>query len=178
MKFLFLILILALSPSISFTQTLREKGIELFRLNNYAQAIVVLEEFLTEGVTDQQAATYLGASYVKLGNTKKAVEVFRSIPIIKPGSEDLIYDKKIRFRKIPPAKHGSDVILTEGSGKARLAVEFRHDGQIGFAFPFSVSSDKLIPGATRAAQSIKFEPAVSNGKPVTVVLIVDYDFSH
>ncbi len=58
-----------------------------------------------------------------------------------------------------------------------MAVEFKEDGSVGFVFPFMASSEKLIDGANAAAKATKFKPAVLNGRPVTVVMIIDYSFA-
>lgn len=177
MKLLNFLLVFAALSVGSYAQTERDNGIELFRTGEYAKAIDVFERLRKDGSLDYASASYLGACYVKTDETKKAIDIFNNLPVPKPGTAPMVYDKKIKITKKPQARLDGDLVRTEGSGKVRLAVELRHDGQIGFIFPFATTSKKLTEAATEAAKGVRFEPAIQGGKQVTVVLVFDYNFS-
>ena len=65
----------------------------------------------------------------------------------------------------------------EVTGAVRLRVTFLASGQVGSVTPISGLSYGLTEQAIAAARNIKFEPAKENGKPVTVVKTVEYNFS-
>ena len=66
---------------------------------------------------------------------------------------------------------------TTFTGEIKIAVEFRADGKLGFVFPFQTLQHGLTQNAVGAASSITFEPAIKNGKPVSVVSVITYGFS-
>lgn len=163
--------------SFSFAQSDRDKGIEMFRQGNYAEATAVLETLFASGQVDHSTALYLGASYVKTGNDKKAMEAFSKAEKLKTlKSGELKYDKKIFLTQNPKPRFSDTAMGKERSGIIRLVVEFKEDGKLGFIFPFQTTAETLIADATKTARQIRFEPAKINGKPVTVVMIMEYAF--
>ncbi len=63
------------------------------------------------------------------------------------------------------------------SGTVRIAVEFRADGTIGFTFPLKSPIDReLVQQSVDAVKGIRFEPAMKDGKPLTVINFVEYGF--
>lgn len=170
-----LILTIAFSTGI-IAQSDRDKGVELFRLGDYSKAIDVLETIRSTGKADYYTATYLGAAYVKTGREDLAREVFVKATTYGPAGKPFDGETKAVLKKKPMAKFDSSVKISEGSGHVKVAVEFKQDSTVGFIFPFYTTSEKLIKGAVEAASKIRFEPAVKDGKPVTVVLVIEYSF--
>jgi hypothetical protein len=66
--------------------------------------------------------------------------------------------------------------MSGASGRILVAVEFRSDGKIGFTFALAPSMNDLVSPSLEAARAIEFEPAVKNGKPVTVINLVEYGY--
>ena len=176
MKIFFVSIILIAFSTVIFGQSEREKGIELFRLGEYTNAIEVLEKLYTSSEADYPTAVYLGASYVKTGKKDRAIEVFLTANAFGAPKYPIIDERKIKINKKPAAKFSKSVKLMERSGRVRLAVELKHDGKVGFIFPFSTTSEKLLGGGIDAAMAIRFDPAIKNGKLVSVVLIFEYSF--
>ena len=176
MKIFFVSIILIAFSTVIFGQSEREKGIELFRLGEYTNAIEVLEKLYTSSEADYPTAVYLGASYVKTGKKDRAIEVFLTANAFGAPKYPIIDERKIKINKKPAAKFSKSVKLMERSGRVRLAVELKHDGKVGFIFPFSTTSEKLLGGGIDAAMAIRFDPAIKNGKLVSAVLIFEYSF--
>jgi hypothetical protein len=62
-------------------------------------------------------------------------------------------------------------------GIVKIAVEFGANGEIGFVFPYQTLPDRLTESVINATKSIKFSPAEKDGKPVTIIRILEYSFS-
>jgi len=62
-------------------------------------------------------------------------------------------------------------------GIVRLRVNFLASGQIGEISPIINLPDGLTEQAIIAARQIKFKPAMRNGKSITVLKIVEYNFA-
>lgn len=67
-----LICLFFLSTISIFAQSETEKGIELYRNNNFDEAISVLEKVVKIDEKDRKAWTYLGASLFQKGDSEKA----------------------------------------------------------------------------------------------------------
>jgi hypothetical protein len=63
------------------------------------------------------------------------------------------------------------------SGWVIVAVEFRFDGTIGFVFPIRTLPEGLTEKCIEAARKTKFQPAIKDGKPVTIIKRIEYGFS-
>ena len=178
MKFLFFIIIALFAFSFnSFAQEQneRDKAIELYRQDEYQKASEILQASVKTNEEDSLAWVYLGASYLKLKNEKEASKAFR-----KAGSfsiKDLTgYDQKLEIISKPHARFTDEARSNRISGTVKIAIEFKADGTIGFAFPIQKLSYGLTENAVEAAQAIKFNPPVKDGKPVTVVAFLEYTF--
>ena len=62
------------------------------------------------------------------------------------------------------------------SGVVRLEVTFLANGQIGKIKVIDALDYGLTESAIQAAKNIKFEPAILNGDPIPINLIIDYTF--
>jgi tetratricopeptide (TPR) repeat protein len=153
-------------------QNERDKGIEFYRQSEYEEAIEILQSHVKIEEKDRLAWLYLGASYVKLKKDDEAIKAFRMTNVIYKKNLP-VYDKKLKIISKPQFTYNQ-----RASGKIAIAVEYGADGKIGFAFPFRELSDELTKKVVSAAKTIKFEPAVKDGKAVTVISIIEYDFSY
>ena len=162
---------------VSFAQSDRDKGIGLFRQGSYAESVTTLEKVFSSEEADYATAIYLGASYVKTSNEKKAMDAFAKAQSLKKRkSTEGEYDKKIFLTHHPKPRFSDKAMGKESSGIIRLAVEFKEDGKLGFVFPFEASSATLTDEAIKTAGQIRFKPAKINGKPVPVVMVIEYAF--
>jgi len=154
----------------------RDKGIEFYRQGEYEKAIEILQESVKAENKDRLAWMYLGASFVKLKREDDAVKAFLKTNTVYDKNFP-VYDKKLKITKKARVNYSNRAASNLTSGVVKLAVEFGADGKIGFVFPFQALPDGLTESSVKAAKAIKFEPAIQNGKPVTVVLNIEYSFS-
>ena len=154
----------------------RDKGIEFYRQGEYEKAIEILQNSVKMEEKDRLAWMYLGASFVKLKKDNDAVKAFRKTNVVYKKNIP-VYDREMKIIKKPGAKYSEEARRNQTSGTVEVAVEFGADGKIGFVFPFQTLPDGLTEIVVNAAKSIKFEPAVKNGKSVTVVRNLGYSFS-
>jgi len=150
-----------------------EAAITLFRSENYSQAANLLTP-LAKPESDIYVWMYLGASLLKLGNEEKAAQAFARSAAGAKSSEPL--DKELSVKKIKKAKYTAEAVANSVEGNVHVAVEFRSDGTVGFAFPYKTLPNGLTENAVQAAKAIKFTPAVKNGKAITVVLPLTFRF--
>lgn len=151
-------------------------GIEFYRQGEYTKAVEILQESVKAEEKDRLAWLYLDASFVKLNKDDEALKAFRKVKGIY--TENIpVYDKKLKITSRVQATYTDQARRNRVSGTVKIAVEFDADGKIGFAFPFETLPDGLTESAVQAAKRTKFEPAEIDGKPITVVIIVEYGFS-
>lgn len=182
MKTLFLILtsfsfITAAAPtSIAQTAATTEDGIALYRQGKYDESANVFREVVSKDKKDKLAWLYLGAAYLKVGQTKDANAAFKKSRFddkSDPGS----LDARAKIISNPRASYTSEARDSNTTGAIKIAVELKADGTIGFVFPFQTLPYGLTDNAVNSAKRIKFEPAVKDGKPVLTIAVVEYTFS-
>ena len=153
-----------------------ESGIELYRAGNIDKSVEALESTVATDKNNGLAWLYLGAGYVRLGRNKEAVKAFRNSKIDFRDSPEN-FDTPLKVLRKPWARYTDAARQNNTTGEIKIAVEFRADGKIGFVFPFQVLPHGLTQNAVVAASSITFEPAITNGKPVSVVSVIAYGFT-
>lgn len=174
-RFTFVFLFSAVS---TFAQSETEKGIELYRNGNFSQAIVVLDGAVKTDKKDRKAWTYLGASYFKSGNRKETANAFEKAASISVPKESLDEIKDALVIKEKPRPSYTDAArqnLTQGIVK--IAVEFGQDGKLKFAYIIKGLPNGLTENCIEVLKKIKFEPGRKDGKPVSVVYIIEYSFA-
>jgi hypothetical protein len=174
LKFVLGSMVLLLSwGSVSAQSNLVEAALTVFRSDNYSQAANLLTP-LAKPESDGYVWMYLGASLLKLGKEQEAAQAFaRSVA---GGKSNEPLDKDLVVKKLKKAKYTAEAVSNAVEGNVNVAVEFRSDGTIGFAFPYKTLPYGLTENAVQAAKAIKFTPAVKNGKPITVVLPLTFSF--
>ena len=92
--------------------------------------------------------------------------------------------ESLRISSKPQAAYTVKAREKKVEGTIRLRVTFLASGEIGDVIFVSESSKKkklikygLLEQAIEAAKQIKFEPARKNGQPITVVKLVEYQFT-
>lgn len=87
-------------------------------------------------------------------------------------------DKPLKIIKIPrpkyPAYEGG---VISARGIVRIKVQFLASGKIGEVVPVTRLGYGLTESAIEAAKEIKFEPEIKNGKAVTVIKVIPFNFS-
>lgn len=173
----FIVAVLFLSITI-LAQSETKKGVELYRNGDYDSALAVLESVVQADKKDRKAWVYLGASFVKKGKDKEAGKAFRAAKSISNPEKTVIDSEQIKIISKPRANTQEVPKEERINGRISLAVEFKSDGKIGFVIPImNTLSYSLTKNAIYAAQGIKFEPPQKNGKPITMIKFVEYDFT-
>jgi len=158
-------------------QTARAQGFEYYSGREYQKAIESLQKTVAADEKDAEAWRFLGMALARTKKVKEAREAFKSstkAAAAKPGRT--IDDKPVRIIAKRPPRYPETAMRSMATGKVRFAVEFAKDGEIGFVFPLNDLADELIESAVEAAYQIKFEPAVRNGRPVTSIKFIEYEF--
>jgi Tfp pilus assembly protein PilF len=168
--------IVFLSAAVSFAQTERDKGIAFYESGDYRAAVTSLEKAVARNKNDNEAWLFLGMAYARTRESNKAVSAFERSRTVRSKDADKNYDVPLKIISKRPAGYTSEARSNSVSGNVILVVEFRKDGKIGHIFPYKRLPGGLTENSIEAARRIKFEPAQRNGKPVTVINFVDYDF--
>ena len=152
-------------------QSDRDRGIDLYREGKFTEAISALESAVGTNENDRIAWIFLGGSYIHADDEKKAMSAFtRSYEVKPPIAPPLTYDRSIKVIEKPQPRYTRAARESMSAGKIRVAVEFRSDGTIGFIFPIVSKMNDLVAPSIEAAKGIRFEPALKDGKPVTVIM--------
>ena len=155
------------------------EGIRLFRAGNYADSIAALEQVVAANKKDYTAWTYLGASYLHGNRDKDAMKAFENArkrgPVYftsTPNNGD--GDGPVKLIN-PPRPDVTQRTQTPFSLRVTVAIEFLSDRTIGFIFPVNSLMKDQKDDAITIARWLKFTAAVEGDKPVTSVVLYDYD---
>ena len=152
------------------------KGVELYQQGKFTEAVAVLRMFVAVDPNHWAAWNYLGGSLANLGQEEEAINALKTkVRGRREFKKD--YDKNIRFVKQPKAPYTDRAKRNGIQGDVILKVEFRADGKIGFVLPTQSMAYGLTESAIDAARRISFTPAERNGKPVSVIRTVNYNFA-
>ena len=175
---LFLVLLLSLRGAFAQDAGTLEKGVEFYNAGDYKQAIETLEKVTETDKNNRKAWLYLGMSQAKSQNKTAAVKAFKAVDKISfKQANDTETETSIKFISKPHAGYTESARGNGIQGRVKLAVEFGADGTIKEIFPFEKLQFGLTENSIKAAQGIKFNPAVKNGKPVSTITIVSYSFA-
>lgn len=93
-------------------------------------------------------------------------------------------DRPVRVTNNPRAEYTGEARARMLGGWIKLRVTFLESGKIGDIFYVDESDAErnlskygLLKNSYEAAKRIKFEPAIKDGKPVTVTKVVMYSFA-
>lgn len=180
MKLHFLICLILFSAISIFAQSETEKGVELYRNGDFNGAITILENVVKTDEKDRKAWLYLGVSLGKKGKDTDALKAFRKWDSIKlkpttDTTEDSIETVKILSK--PRVMSTEESRRNNTQGKIKLIVEFMANEKIGLVFALQTLPDGLTENCIAAAQQIKFKSEKKNGKPISVVKIIEYSFT-
>lgn len=175
-RLLFAIVFLFAFSFSALAQSDRSTGIDLYNKGEYRQAIDTLKKALTDRGQDEDLWLYIGMSNAKLDNDKDATTAFAEAAkhsVVEVTGND----KLANVLKKRRPNYTDDARSNNVQGTVKLAVELGADGKVGFIFPFVGLPHGLTRSAISAAEDIKFEPAVKDGKPVSTIRIFEFGFS-
>ena len=154
-------------------QSGRDEGIELYRAGKFAEAVTRLTEAITADKKERQAGLYLAAAYKHLGKDKEALKAFQRTRGIKETNPPK-YDSQVKITSKRPFP-----IMGENSSPQSnysVAIELRSDGTVGIIIPYMIAFIERTNAIIETAKKIKFEPAIKDGNPVTVIHVLEYTF--
>jgi len=152
------------------------KGVELYQEGKFSEAVDVLQKFVATDPKHWAAWNYLGGSLANLGREQEALAALKTRTRDRRDFKK-DYDKNVTFSKQPKAPYTDRARRNGIQGDVILKVEFKADGTIGFVLPTQTMPYGLTESATDAARKISFTPAERNGKPVSVIRTVNYNFA-
>lgn len=136
-----------------------------------------LYRFIAIGGDADNAAVRRFFSSITFGKDDKAVKVSDGPGMPLEVSGERIYkgvevDRKIRLLAKPEPK-----VPNNERGDVILQTVFSGDGRVVNIKVISSTSEELTNAAIEAAQKIKFEPAMKDGKPVSMYMTLEYHFN-
>ncbi len=84
--------------------------------------------------------------------------------------------KSARIVDSPAAEYTDEARAEKAKGEVRLRLVLAADGTVKNIFPIKPLGHGLTESAMKAAQQIKFEPAVRKGKPASQFITLVYEF--
>ncbi|HSK73463.1 MAG TPA: energy transducer TonB [Pyrinomonadaceae bacterium] len=172
---LFIVLFFCVSSAFS-QESLRERGIELYEKGDYTTAIETLQKTVEADAKDREAHLFLGMAYARTDDKKQARKAFNFVDESLGKELNENYDRKLEIISKPRVRYTQEARRYNVSGTVILAVEFGKNGQIKSVFPVKELSHGLTESAIQAAKMIEFEPAIKNGRAVTVIKFIEYGF--
>ncbi len=159
----------------AFAQTERDKGIELYEKGDYKAAAETLQKSVETDDKNQELWLYLGMSFVKLKEAKKAGKAFREANKLLP-QKMAENEKDLEITAKPRASYTDLARMNQVTGTVFFAIEFGADGESKNAFVFQGLPHGLTETSIEAAKKIKFNSATRDGKPVLRIKIIRYNF--
>lgn len=106
-------------------------------------------------------------------STRKSLDIDKAVPI--PNDDPSITPLSVLTK--PRANYTDSARLAGVQGEIALAVLFSADGKTKMILVLKPLSNGLTEQAIKAAQNITFNPQMKDGKPVSVVKVVKYNFA-
>ena len=107
----------------------------------------------------------------------KKDSLFTAVPVAEGNSIVEENTTPIKILSKPRAHYTDSARQAERQGTITLAVLFSADGEVKHTLVLNGLGYGLDREAIRAAKNIKFEPAKKDGKPISVVKMVQYNFA-
>lgn len=168
-----LTLVMLVFTGVAVGQAKLKEAADLYRAGKFQDAITGLELLNSTKGSTNLSSLFLGAAYVQMGKEAEARAAFQQAHHINE-PKDIDGETPIKIAKKPsPNFHGNNI---GEKHSALFAVEFKADKTIGFIFVVDFTNEKFKKMAAAAAKKLVFVPATSEGKPVTVIKLVQYDY--
>lgn len=140
-----------------------------------------LYRFVTRGISAEQDVVQQFFSSIMLGKDQDGIEVEEGVPI-QPGAIEKIYtgrevERKARLLTKPEPTYTEDARDRGIAGTVVLRVVFSSTGKVTnlrvvAGLPYGLTERAIV-----AARKIKFIPAMKDGKPVSMWIQLEYNFS-
>lgn len=172
-----LIFIVILVFSITaFTQTNMDEGIEFYISSDYKNAVKSLLKTLETDENNQIIWRYLGMSYARLNQNELADEAFEKADTL---SSNKLIDNETKPKLINKAyvSYTDKARNNRVQGLIKVALEINKKGRVAFVFPYKRLPDGLTKNVVNVFEKLEFEPATKNDKPITVIQIIQYNFT-
>lgn len=185
--FVLCLVTIAFSSAVHAQTEPRDLGFEAYQQENYEDAVKHLREAVAKDENDLSSWRYLGMAYLYLKNNRDSRRSFQASD--KIGKNATRYEPKItKDVRITARSHPTSPQAlrqpfstqpddSPRDGVARLLVEYRKDGQIGMIHIISNTVPAWRDELIRTAKRMKFEPAEMDGKPITVLNMVEYSYT-
>lgn len=172
---------IALNPKYAAPYLLKSNALT----RSYMQTYATVTKFPAERVELLKEAAENLEKYVALEKDKSAAERQRSRLgslrffieyYSRPKPIDIVYSKSVEIISKPRPAYTPEARRAQISGTVRLLIEFAHDGTVRHIMVLNGLGGGLTEEAIIAAGGIRFIPAEQNGKPVSVVKAVEFNF--
>ena len=84
---------------------------------------------------------------------------------------------KLKILRKPRAQYTDIARQNYTTGIVRIRAKFSASGIVTDIYPISSLPDGLTDQAVKAATQIEFQPEIRNGRPISVVKVVEYSFN-
>lgn len=140
-----------------------------------------LYRFVMRGATAEQNVVQQFFSSIMLGKDQEGIEVQEGVPV-QPPADERIYigrevDQKARLLTLPEPSYTDEARARAIMGTVVLKVVFSSTGQVTNIRVAQGVPYGLTERAIAAARKIKFIPAMKDGKPVSMWMQLEYNFS-
>ncbi|MEK6283753.1 MAG: TonB family protein [Acidobacteriota bacterium] len=165
----------ALRINPNFAPALITKSFAHFRLKQHAKAVTSLEGYLGIRPDDVDAETWRGQREEMLER------VAQSTTTQSAGEATTFTGKmvtqKARVVSKPEPQYTESARKAGVEGTVVLRTIFASDGEVKDVFVVQALGYGLTTEAIRAARQIKFQPAVKDGRPVSMYIQLEYNFN-
>jgi len=158
---------------------IREQSTALKEIDLFKDLIGLFEKGskICGGCNDQAAFEYQISNQQKLIDRIIREDVDAKIKQVGLPDEEKPGDRAFTIQSKPRAQYTDEGRKKNISGTIRVLVMFGASGNIEYAVLMNSIGGGLDENALDAAYRIKFTPPIKDGKPVTVMRLVEYTFS-
>jgi len=160
----------ALMINPDFLPALITKSLAQLRLKQYSEAEACLERFLAISPDDVDAETWRG-QLEELPN--RTHEPLKPAPLVVPAKE---LTQKARVLSKPEPQYTEQARKAGVQGTIVLRAIFTASGEVKHILVTRAVGYGLTTEAIKAACQIKFEPAIKDGRPVSMYIQLEYNF--
>jgi TonB family protein len=154
-----------------FAPALITKSLAHYSLKQYPEAAASLERFLAISPNDLDAEIWRG-QLDELRN--RAYESYPDQQVAFTGKEVI---QKVRVLSKPEPQYSEEARRAGATGTVLLRTIFSSDGEVKHILVVKALGYGLVTKAAKAARLIKFEPAMKDGKPVSMYMMLEYNFN-
>jgi TonB family protein len=155
----------------NFSAALITRSLAQCNLKQYSESAASLEQFLALSPDDLDAATWRG-QLDELSNLTHQVSSQSSQVF---GGKDIT--QKARVLSKPEPQYSEAARKAGVTGTVVIRAVFAADGEVKRIFVIKALGYGLTTQSAKAARRIKFEPAMKDGQPVSMYMMLEYNFN-